>query len=119
MIRKYVLPIVSIAGVLFAIWMALQAAKPIPPAKPIADPPQPPYPQRISGAGIVEASTRNIAIGTHVSGIADQVHVHVEGRVKAGTMPCVGDDNLLDYNIRTNVPKVKSFLIICSIQGQD
>jgi HlyD family secretion protein len=84
MIRKYLLPLLSIAGGLFAVWMTIQAAKPVIPAPPVADPPQPPYPQRISGAGIVEPLTRNIAIGTHVSGIVERVYVQVGSRVKAG-----------------------------------
>ena len=61
MFRKYLLPVFAIAGFLFALWMVLQGGKPIPPAKPIAQPPRPPYERKISGAGILEAGTRNIA----------------------------------------------------------
>jgi len=84
MIRKYVLPILSVLGVLFAVWMALQAAKPVPPSKPIAEPSRPVYEKKISGAGMVEASTRNIAVGTPVSAVVAKVLVKVGNRVKAG-----------------------------------
>jgi multidrug resistance efflux pump len=94
MIRKYVLPILSVLGALFAVWMALQAAKPVPPSKPIAEPPRPVYENKISGAGMVEASTRNIAIGTPVSAIVAKVLVKVGDRIKAGDSLFVLDDRM-------------------------
>ena len=42
MFRKYVLPVLAAAGFVFALWTAMQGAKPIPPSKPIAEPPRPP-----------------------------------------------------------------------------
>jgi len=92
MIRKFVLPLLAIAGVLFAVWTAVQSAKPIPPAAPVAEPPRPSFKNKISGSGIIEASTRNIAIGTHVSGIVTRVFVKVGDRVKARDPLFVLDD---------------------------
>jgi multidrug efflux pump subunit AcrA (membrane-fusion protein) len=84
MIRKYVLPLLALAGVLFAVWTAVQSARPIPPAAPVAEPPRPSFSNKISGSGIIEASTRNIAVGTHVPGIVSRVFVKVGERVKPG-----------------------------------
>jgi multidrug efflux pump subunit AcrA (membrane-fusion protein) len=84
MIRKYLLPVLAVAGLAFAIWMVKQAAKPVIPAKPVAEPARSPFANKISGAGIVEASTRNISIGSHVPGIVAKVFVSVGKRVKAG-----------------------------------
>jgi len=84
MFRKYVLPVLAVAGFVFALWMALQGARPIPPSKPVAEPPKPPYENKISGSGIVEASTRNIAVGTPVSGVVSRIYVSLGQRVKAG-----------------------------------
>ena len=92
MIRKYVLPLLAIAGVLFAVWTAVQSAKPIPPAAPVAEPPRPSFQNKISGSGIIEASTRNIAIGTHVSGVVTQIFVKVGDRVKTQDPLFVLDD---------------------------
>ena len=102
MIRKYLIPTVAIAGVLFAIWTVLQSSKPIPPSKPIANPALSPYSTKISGSGIVEASTRNIAIGTHVSGIVTRVFVSVGRKVKAGDPLFILDDRKqqADLNVR-------------------
>ncbi len=92
MIRKYLLPVLAIAGLAFAIWTAIQGAKTQPPARPVSDPPRSPFPKKISGSGIVEASTRNISIGSHVSGIVARVFVTVGQRVKHGDPLFVLDD---------------------------
>jgi HlyD family secretion protein len=92
MIRKYLLPVLAVAGLAFAIWMVKQAAKPVIPAKPVAEPARSPFANKISGAGIVEASTRNISIGSHVPGIVARVFVSVGKRVKVGEPLFVLDD---------------------------
>jgi len=84
MIRKYLFPILAVAGLAFALWMAKQSAKTVPPAKAVADPARSPFVDKISGSGIVEASTRNISIGSHVPGIVATVFVRVGQRVKSG-----------------------------------
>jgi HlyD family secretion protein len=92
MFRKYLLPVIAIAGLVFAIWTVKQGAKPVPAAKPVADPARSPFANKISGAGIVEASTRNISIGSHVPGIVARVFVLVGKRVKVGEPLFVLDD---------------------------
>jgi HlyD family secretion protein len=92
MIRKYLLPVLAIAGLAFALWMAKQAAKTVPPAKPVADPARSPFVNKISGSGIVEASTRNISIGSHVPGIVAKVFITVGQRVKSGDALFALDD---------------------------
>jgi multidrug resistance efflux pump len=92
MIRKYLLPVLAIAGLAFAIWTTIQGAKTQPPARPVSDPPRSPFANKISGSGIVEASTRNISIGSHVPGIVARVFVTVGKRVKAGEPLFVLDD---------------------------
>jgi HlyD family secretion protein len=84
MIRKYLFPVLAVAGLAFGLWMAKQSAKTVPPAKAVADPARSPFADKISGSGIVEASTRNISIGSHVPGIVATVFVRVGQRVKSG-----------------------------------
>ena len=72
--------------------MVKQASKPVRASAPIAEPARSPYPNKISGSGIVEASTRNISIGSHLPGIVSQVFVSVGNRVKAGDPLFVVDD---------------------------
>jgi multidrug efflux pump subunit AcrA (membrane-fusion protein) len=83
-ILKYGLPILAAGGFAFATWRVAQAARPLPPAKPAAEPATAPFESKIAGAGIVEARSQNIAIGTAVSGLVVAVDVQVGARVKKG-----------------------------------
>lgn len=85
MIRKYVLPLLAALGMCLAFWMVMEGSRPILHSQPVADPPRVEFANRISGAGIVEASTRNISVGAHLPGIVARVNVDVGQRVKAGS----------------------------------
>jgi HlyD family secretion protein len=84
MIRKYFLPVVALAGVVFAIYVVMLNNQPVPASQPVADPAQAPFESYVSGAGMVEASTENIAIGTLVPGVVAEVFVKPGTAVKAG-----------------------------------
>ncbi len=83
-VRKYAIPLLAAAGFAFAVYTVRTENKPIIPAKPVAEPAKADFGAFIAGAGIIEASTQNIAVGTHVPGIATKVHVKVGDHVKAG-----------------------------------
>ncbi len=85
MFRKVILPVLAFLGIFFALWMVREGSKPIVHSQPVADPPHVEFASRISGAGIVEASTRNISIGAHVPGIVARLFVKVGQRVKAAS----------------------------------
>jgi HlyD family secretion protein len=82
--RKYLLPVLAVVGVLFSIYSVVLGNKPVPTAEPIAQPSPAPFRAYIAGAGIIEASTQNIAIGSALSGIVSQIHVKVGSQVKTG-----------------------------------
>ncbi len=84
MFRKYVLPVIAIAGILLAILIASRANKTLPPAPPVSAAPQPPYRSFVAGAGIIEANTENIAIGTQIPGIVSKIYVQIGSHVKTG-----------------------------------
>ena len=84
MFRKYLLPLLSVAGVLFAIYSVIASTKVTPAAPPIVPPSQSPYKSQIAGSGLVEANTENISVGTLVSGVIAEVPVHVNQDVKKG-----------------------------------
>ena len=102
MVRKYMIPVLALVGILFALWMLRQGSKPVIHAEPVADPPHVEFTNRISGTGIVEASSRNISIGAHLPGIVARVHVKVGERVKAGSPLFSIDDRarLADLAVR-------------------
>ncbi len=84
MFRKFFLPLLSIAGVLFAIYSVITSTKTTPAAPPIVPPSQSPYKAQIAGSGLVEANSENISVGTLVSGVIADVAVRVNQDVQKG-----------------------------------
>ncbi|MBI3418406.1 MAG: efflux RND transporter periplasmic adaptor subunit [Verrucomicrobia bacterium] len=92
MFRKYIIPLLALVGVGIGIFAAIRSAKTITPAAPVSDAPQPPYPAFVAGAGLVEASTENIAIGTQIPGIVSKIHVQIGCNVTEGNPLFTIDD---------------------------
>lgn len=84
MIRKLLVPGLAVMGIVFAGYVVRTGAKPTPTVAPSTMPPESPFVDAVAGAGIVEASSRNIAVGAPVSGVVKQVMVKVGDTVKAG-----------------------------------
>ncbi len=82
--KNKILPACAVIGLIIAIVVAVQSQKETPPAQPVAQPAQAPFKSYIGGAGIVEARTQNISIGTSLPGIVKTVFVQVGDKVKAG-----------------------------------
>src|SRR5690349_20380082 len=99
MIRKYILPLIAIAGVIMAIYTVVHGQRPQPIAEPVASPSRAPFATYIAGAGIVEASTENIAIGTNVGGVVMDVFVKVGDPVKSGQPLFKIDDRQLQSDL--------------------
>lgn len=84
MILKYLLPLLALVGFVFAVRTVAQGAKPVVPAKPVAEPARAPFEDVIAGAGIVEARSQNVAVGTPVSGVVASIDAAVGDVVAAG-----------------------------------
>src|SRR5688572_25054951 len=84
MIRKIVLPLMAVLGVVFAIFTVRAANKPVPVSQPVAEPARSPFATYVAGSGLIEAATENIAVGTSVPGVVTEVLVKVGDSVKAG-----------------------------------
>ena len=107
MIRKFIVPLAAIAGVAVAIVIVLHANQVAPALPPIVQPPKAPFSSYLAGAGIVEASTENIAVGTPVSGIVTAIYVRWGERVKAGYPLFKIDDRDLQAQLLPAIAKVK------------
>ncbi len=83
MIRKYVLPLLALAGIGLAAWTAAMGARPVPAAAPVAEPSRAPFQAYVAGAGLVEASTENIDASTSVPGLVVEVLAKTGTAVKA------------------------------------
>jgi HlyD family secretion protein len=75
MIRRYLLPLLAIAGIGVAVVMVIRGNREAPTVEAVVQSASAPFTSYIFGPGIVEASTENIAIGTPVSGIVTAVYV--------------------------------------------
>jgi len=83
-IRKYILPLLALVGLLAGVGSVVGSNKPKPVSQPVAQPARAPFRTFVAGAGIIEASTENIAVGTPVSGIVTKIDVAIGDKVRAG-----------------------------------
>jgi len=106
MIRKYVnwlLPVLAVGLFTFALLHVVKAQQHPPLLTPPLPPPRTPFGLTVAGAGIVEASTENIAIGSALPGVVVEVFVPVDkvgAQVKAGDPLFRVDDRQLKATLR-------------------
>jgi RND family efflux transporter MFP subunit len=101
------LPLMAVAGLTVAIVTVLRGSQPAPAFPPIVELPKAPVASNLAGAGIVEASTENIAVGTPVSGIVTAIYVKWGERVKAGDSLLQIDDRDLQAQLLPANARVK------------
>lgn len=102
MFRKYIIPLVALAGVAFAVFSVVRGDKKPPSVPSVSEAPHSPDHASVAGSGIVEASTENISIGTQIAGIVAKIFVQIGSNVKAGDPLFKIDDRslLAELNIR-------------------
>lgn len=91
-LKTYTIPLLAIAGMGMAAFTVVKSARPQLPAPPISEPAKTPYAHSVSGAGLIEPSTQNIAIGTAVPGVVSKVIVKAGDSVDAGATLFTIDD---------------------------
>jgi multidrug resistance efflux pump len=84
MFSKYGLPLVALAAFAFATAHVIKAQHVPPPLSPPVEPARSPFGKGVSGAGLVEPNTEIISVGSHLSGVVEQVLVKVGDKVAAG-----------------------------------
>ena len=113
-LTQYLLPLVAMAMLGFAFWYVAKTRpvtrNPPPPIMPARSP----YAATLAAAGIVEAQTENISVGSATPGVVVQVLVKVGDEVKAGQPLFRLDDRQLQGELavkRAMVSQSKSELI--------
>jgi HlyD family secretion protein len=107
MIGKYVLPLLAVMGFALAISTVIQGNQSPLVVPPAAQPAKAPFDSYVAGAGMVETSTENIAVGTPVSGIVTAIYVKWGDRANAGDPLFKIDDRDLQGQLLVAVAKVK------------
>ncbi len=82
----FLLPILAVTGLLFAVYNVIQGSQPLPIAQAVAEPASAPFQAFIAGSGIIEAKSQNIAIGSPLSRLVSQVNVKVGDKISAGAV---------------------------------
>lgn len=95
MIRKFIIPLLALVGILLAAYTVFHGPPPPPAVPAIADAPQSPYRNFVAGSGIVEASTENIFVGNQIPGVVSHISVAVGGNVRQGDPLFTIDDRAL------------------------
>ncbi|CAN5829794.1 hypothetical protein BH11PLA1_BH11PLA1_01360 [soil metagenome] len=108
MIRMILIPLLALAGFAFAVQTVLSQSQERPVAQPLAEPARSPYPESVAGSGIIEASTRNIAVGTNIAGVVVEVMKEAGAPVKAGEPLFRIDDRALKAELGARQAKLKA-----------
>src|SRR5262249_46141410 len=97
-VSRFVLPILGLCLGALGFYHVQQRSQTAPLTAPPETPPRVPFEQTVAAAGVVEAETENIAIGTALSGLVLEVYMpssKVGQRVQVGTRLFRVDDRHL------------------------
>ncbi len=85
MTRKYILPLIALIGLIFALLIVIEGMRKPPIPKIEFPPPIPPYKHFVAGSGTIEAASREISIGVPFNEIVTDIFVHVGDDVEKDT----------------------------------
>lgn len=84
-IRTFLVPLLAIAGMAMAAYTVVQGARPPIPQPPVIQPPRSPYATFVAGAGLIEASSQNIGVGSPVGSLVTKVMVSPGDAIDVGS----------------------------------
>lgn len=121
-LKAMLLPGVAALGLVVAVLVVVQARTEPPKSAAVTKPGEAPFESYIGGAGMVEASTDNISIGTAEPGVVKTIHVKVGDTVKGGQPLFDIDDREKRADLRVkqaNLSKAKAAVEEASASLQD
>lgn len=107
MIGRYVLPLLALIGLAVAIGKVVVDDQTVRVFPSTVQPARAPFASFVAGAGMIEAGTENIAIGTPVSGIVTAIYVKLGDHVNAGDPLFRIDDRDLQGQLLVATAKIK------------
>jgi HlyD family secretion protein len=84
MFRKFLLPLLALLGIGGAVFVLLKSTPPPAVSAPLSEPAPAPFAAYVSGSGLIESPTTNVAVATAASGIVVAVDVKVGQQVRRG-----------------------------------
>jgi RND family efflux transporter MFP subunit len=111
MIRKYILPLLAMGMLAFAVVHALFIQRTEPATTPPLSPPLTPFGDTVAGAGMIEPSTEasgtsTISVGSQLAGAVSKVNVSVGQEVKAGDLLFELDPRQTEADLRVREANV-------------
>lgn len=107
--KIYLSVVIAAVGLVGAVLFTFTKGNPPPPSyNNLVSPPATPYTSSVSGTGLVEASSRNVAVGVFVSGIISEVKVNEGDKVNSGDVLLVTDKNLAEADLLVKKKDVAS-----------
>ena len=106
-VSRLIVPALAIAGITAMVLTVAAGDKSYPVATPLAQPANSPFAETISGAGIVEASTQNIAVASPLPGVIKRVYLQVGGYAQAGSPLFTLDERPLAAEIASREAAVR------------
>ncbi len=107
MFRRFFLPLLALAGILFGIFMIYYGSKQPPVSRILYPPPVVPYQHYIAGQGLIESAYKNISIGASFNDIITDVYVAVGDYVRKGDPLFTTDTRHLNAQLDENVQQEK------------
>jgi HlyD family secretion protein len=107
MMKKYALPLLAVIGLAVATSAVIRGNETAAIALPPVQAAKVPFASYVAGAGIIEASTENIAIGTPVAGIVAAIYVKWGENVTAGDPLFKIDDRDMQGQLLLATARVK------------
>jgi multidrug resistance efflux pump len=110
-VTKFLLPLLAVVMLGLAVFHVVGAAQSLPPPSPPVEPPRSAFSRTVGGAGIVEAWTENISVGTPLPGVVLEVYVPVEKvgqTVKKGDPLFLVDNRQLKATLNYNEANLKA-----------
>lgn len=100
--------ILATLGILSGLYMLILDRRPAPVSQPITPPSISPFENFISGAGIVEAASENIGVGTNVSGTVVKIFVEKGDLVSEGQPLFTLDTRQAEAALKTRLAQLKT-----------
>ncbi|OJW51056.1 MAG: hypothetical protein BGO67_12045 [Alphaproteobacteria bacterium 41-28] len=104
---NFILAVLAIIGIVGAIYMLILDQRPVPVSQPLTPPSVSPFESFISGAGIIEAASENIAVGSMVSAVVVEVLVKKGDIVPKGTVLFTLDSRQAEADVKLREAQVE------------
>src|SRR5437763_13927287 len=108
MVRKIGFPLLALFLLGFAVLHVVRAQHRPPKLSPPVPPARMPFGSGVAGAGLIEARTENISVGSHLPGVVTEVYVKVGQRVAQGAPLFRLDDRALKAELRVREAALSS-----------